>query len=172
MSGLYPKVFSGNRKGQKNIFKTARPASIWDNDQAFDPFRRRAVCDWNRKELVPFTSASNCKFCPVMTGIIGCRKEASWVSTPSLIGLWEASMGIAKCSPSTQLRGLQEPPPVGSWSLRPPAWAAGQGWLCRALRNVSVQTMPICLYSVASCREHIFSVQFNKLLEISKLLVS
>lgn len=41
--------------------------------------------DWNRKEMVPFASASDCKFCPVMTG----ASTASWVSTPSLTGLSE-----------------------------------------------------------------------------------
>lgn len=42
--------------------------------------------DGNRKELVPFASASNCKFCSMMTGM----STASWVSTRSLIGLSEA----------------------------------------------------------------------------------
>lgn len=42
--------------------------------------------DGNRKELVPFASASNCKFCSVTTG----TSTASWVSVLSLIGLSEA----------------------------------------------------------------------------------
>lgn len=41
--------------------------------------------DWNRKEMVPFASASNRKFYPVMTG----ASTASWVSALSLTGLSE-----------------------------------------------------------------------------------
>lgn len=166
MFGLYPKVFYGDRKGQKTIFKPALPPCIWDNDQAFDPFHRRAACDWNRKELIPFTSASNCKFCPVMTGT---RRDRGCLS---LTGLWEAALNpkhgdckvfsfhtVGRCA--------------GTCSCGTPeaaAWAAGQGRLCRALRNVSVQTMTFCLHSPASCREHIFSVKFKSCLKFLNYL--
>lgn len=165
MFGLYPKVFYGARKGQKNIFKPALPACIWGSVQAFDLFHRRAVCDWNRKELVPFISAPNCKPCPVMTGTRRHRGCLLWVWLDFEKQLWAPDMGIAKCFPSSLAGGLQEPVPVGPW-------AAGQGWLCRALRNLSVQAVSVCLHRAASCREHIFPVLFNKLLEISVLLVS
>lgn len=67
--------------------------------------------DWNTKELVPIASASNCKFCPVTTGM----STASWVSTLSLIGLSEAVLYPKHdhCKgfffPSAQSRGLQGP---------------------------------------------------------------
>lgn len=94
MFGLYPKVFYGARKGQKNIFKPALPACIWGSVQAFDLFHRRAVCDWNRKELVPFISAPNCKPCPVMTGTRRHRGCLLWVWLDFEKQLWAPDMGL------------------------------------------------------------------------------
>lgn len=166
MFGLYPKVFYGDRKGQKNIFKPALPACIWDNDQAFDPFHRRAVCDWNGKELVPFTSASNCKFCPVMTGTRRHRGCLLWVWLDFEKQLWTPNMGTAKCFLSTQSGGLQEPVPVGSWSLRLQPGLLGKAgsaehWeMCQCRQCLSAWALLFPARNTSSLRNSISCLKF------------
>lgn len=169
---LYPEVFYGDKKGQKTSLSLPLLHAPEKMIKQLVPYTEEMHMTGIEKSWFPLLLHLIANSVLWWQAWVQHRVCLRWVWLDFLKQLWTSSMGIAKFFPSAQSRGLQDPA-AGTRAFVAPSLCCWTGLTLQSTQKfLLMQTTSICFHNVVSCREHIFSVQFNELLEISKLLVS